>query len=68
MIDPLPLARFSLSIVLTLVALFAIGASRALISGLRWWVAGLEMLALGAIVAAVAFASGAAVAGLIATS
>jgi VIT1/CCC1 family predicted Fe2+/Mn2+ transporter len=65
MIAPLPLARFSLSIFLTLVALFAIGASRALISRVRWWVAGLEMLALGALVAAVAFASGAMIAGFL---
>ena len=43
--------------------MFAIGASRALIANLRWWKAGLEMLGLGAIVAAIAYGSGAIVAG-----
>jgi VIT1/CCC1 family predicted Fe2+/Mn2+ transporter len=57
--------RFTLSIVFTLVALFAVGASRALIASVRWWHAGLEMLGLGALVAAVAFGSGAAVAALV---
>lgn len=57
--------RFSLSLALTLLALFAVGASRALIANVRWWQGGLEMLALGAIVAAVAYGSGALVAGIV---
>lgn len=57
--------RFAFSIILTLVTLFAVGASRALITNARWWVTGLEMLALGAIVAAVAYGSGAIVAALV---
>jgi VIT1/CCC1 family predicted Fe2+/Mn2+ transporter len=54
--------RFSLSVVLTLSTLFLIGASRATISNVRWWWAGLEMFALGAVVAAVAYGSSALVA------
>jgi VIT1/CCC1 family predicted Fe2+/Mn2+ transporter len=45
--------------------MFTIGASRALIANVRWWRAGLEMLGLGALVAALAFASGAVVAALV---
>jgi VIT1/CCC1 family predicted Fe2+/Mn2+ transporter len=57
--------RFSLSIALTFLSMFLVGASRALIANVRWWKAGLEMLALGAVVAALAYASGAFVASLI---
>jgi VIT1/CCC1 family predicted Fe2+/Mn2+ transporter len=60
-----PPARFPLSVLLTLTALFGIGASRALVTVDRWWMAGLEMLALGVLVAAAAFGSGALVAALI---
>jgi hypothetical protein len=49
----------------SLVAMFAIGAARALISRVTWWVAGGEMLGLGAIVTAVAYASGALIASLL---
>lgn len=59
MIPLLPIDRFLLSVVLTLLALFAVGASRALITNVRWWMAGLEMFGLGAVVAAVAYSSGA---------
>jgi VIT1/CCC1 family predicted Fe2+/Mn2+ transporter len=45
--------------VLTLATLFAVGASRALITRLGWIRSGLEMLAVGAFAAAVAFAIGA---------
>ena len=65
MIPAVQADRFMLSIVFTLAALFAVGASRALIATVRWWHAGLEMLVLGAVVAAVAFYSGAAVAAAI---
>jgi VIT1/CCC1 family predicted Fe2+/Mn2+ transporter len=58
--------RFPLSVVLTLAALFGVGASRALVTADRWWSAGTEMLALGVLVAAAAYGSGAAVAALIA--
>jgi VIT1/CCC1 family predicted Fe2+/Mn2+ transporter len=38
--------------------MFAVGGSRGLIANVRWWRGGLEMLALGAVVAALAYASG----------
>jgi VIT1/CCC1 family predicted Fe2+/Mn2+ transporter len=57
--------RFMVAIALTFAALFAVGSSRALVTVDRWWLAGLEMLVLGALVAAAAYGSGAAVAGLI---
>jgi VIT1/CCC1 family predicted Fe2+/Mn2+ transporter len=62
MIPGLPVDRFALSTVLTLAGLFGVGASRALIARVTWWRGGGEMLALGAIVAAAAYYSGAAVA------
>jgi len=62
MLPVLPIARFALSVLLTLLALFLVGASRALISNVRWWRGGVEMLGLGAGVAAAAYGSGAVVA------
>jgi len=59
------LDRFTLSAALTFVSMFLVGASRALIANVRWWKAGLEMLALGAVVAAIAYGSGAMVATLV---
>jgi VIT1/CCC1 family predicted Fe2+/Mn2+ transporter len=67
-IPSLAVSRFALSIALTLTALFVVGASRALIANVRWWRAGMEMLALGAVVAALAYASGAVVAMVMARS
>jgi VIT1/CCC1 family predicted Fe2+/Mn2+ transporter len=52
-------SRLSISIVLTLVALFGVGATRSIFSEDSWWKTGLEMLTLGVIVAVVAFAAGA---------
>jgi VIT1/CCC1 family predicted Fe2+/Mn2+ transporter len=60
--------RFPLSIALTLLALFAVGASRAWIAHVTWWRAGCEMLGLGAIVAAFAYGSGALVASMMSTA
>lgn len=57
--------RFASSIALTLLAMFAVGASRALIANVRWWNAGFEMLGLGAVVAALAYLSGAVVSTLV---
>lgn len=51
-------SRFPAAIVLTLATLFAVGASRALITRLGWIRSGLEMLAVGALAAAVAYAIG----------
>ena len=58
MMPGLPVDRFVSSIALTLLAMFLVGASRSLIARVRWWRAGLEMLGLGGIVAAVAYGSG----------
>jgi len=57
--------RFASSVALTFLAMFLVGASRALIADVRWWRAGCEMLGLGAIVAALAYGSGAFVAGIV---
>ena len=64
-IPGLGVERFAWSIVITLAALFGIGASRALVANVRWWRGGTEMLALGGVVAAVAYFSGALVARLV---
>jgi VIT1/CCC1 family predicted Fe2+/Mn2+ transporter len=65
MLPGLDVDRFALSIAFTLVALFAVGASRALIANITWWLGGLEMLALGTVVAGAAYYSGAAVAAIV---
>jgi len=57
--------RLTVSILLTFGALFLIGALRSLVTVDRWWAAGLEMLALGAVVAVGAYASGAFVSWLV---
>jgi VIT1/CCC1 family predicted Fe2+/Mn2+ transporter len=62
----LSIDRFVASVFLTMFALFMVGALRATISNVTWWRAGFEMFALGMLVAGVAFASGAAVAAMIA--
>jgi VIT1/CCC1 family predicted Fe2+/Mn2+ transporter len=64
-IPALPVDRFAASTALTLLAMFAVGAARALIANVRWWKAGLEMLGLGAVVAGLAYASGAIVATMV---
>ena len=51
--------RFAVSAAATLGTLFAIGASRAAITTVRWWSGGIEMLCLGFAVAAAAYGSGA---------
>lgn len=51
--------RFPIAIVLTLSTLFAVGASRAVITQLGWVRSGLEMLFVGALAAAVAYSIGA---------
>ena len=42
-----------------------IGAGRSFVAASRWWVSGLEVLGLGVIVAAVAYATGAGIAILV---
>lgn len=61
-----PMDRFASSVALTLAAMFVVGASRGLIANVRWWKGGLEMLGLGALVAALAYASGRIVAAIVA--
>jgi VIT1/CCC1 family predicted Fe2+/Mn2+ transporter len=51
--------RFEAAIVLTLGTLFAVGASRAVVTRLGWARSGLEMLVVGAFAAAVAYGIGA---------
>ena len=63
-ISRLPVDRFAFSVALTMISLFTIGALRSMISIMSWWRAGFEMFVLGAVVAAVAFASGSLVASL----
>ena len=57
--------RFAWSAAATLAALFAVGAARALVTADRWWRTGLEMLVLGALVAASAYGAGAIVAAVL---
>jgi VIT1/CCC1 family predicted Fe2+/Mn2+ transporter len=52
-------ARFPIAVALTLSTLFAVGASRAIVTRLGWLRSGLEMLLVGALAAAVAYAVGA---------
>jgi VIT1/CCC1 family predicted Fe2+/Mn2+ transporter len=65
MVPAVTFNRFALSISMTFLSMFIVGASRALIANVQWWRAGLEMLGLGAVVAALAYASGAVVAAVI---
>ena len=50
--------RFMWSTVLSLVALFGVGAARTRVGTGSWWSNGFEMLALGVLVGAVAYGSG----------
>lgn len=50
--------QLALSVAFTFMALFALGASRALVTRDRWFRTGLETLALGTIVAVVAYGAG----------
>jgi VIT1/CCC1 family predicted Fe2+/Mn2+ transporter len=58
-------ARFPAACVLAGAALFGVGACRSLFSDRPWLVAGLEMLALGTVASAVAYAIGAGAAKLV---
>jgi VIT1/CCC1 family predicted Fe2+/Mn2+ transporter len=68
MVGAWPFDRFASSVSLTLAGMFIVGASRALIANVRWWTAGFEMLGLGAVVASLAYGSGALVAAVVAGS
>jgi VIT1/CCC1 family predicted Fe2+/Mn2+ transporter len=52
-------ARFAAAVILALATLFAVGAGRAFFIRRSWLMAGLEMLAIGALAAAVAYGVGA---------
>ena len=57
---PLPAdARFPVAVALTLSTLFAVGASRTVVTRLGWVRSGLEMLLVGAVAAIVAYTIGA---------
>jgi VIT1/CCC1 family predicted Fe2+/Mn2+ transporter len=62
---PLRAEAFAWSVGATFAILFAVGALRATVTLDRWWVAGLEMLALGIVVAAAAYGAGAVIAAVV---
>lgn len=68
MMRPLPFDRFIASAAATMLALFTVGATRSMISNVSWWRAGLEMFALGVVVAGVAFGAGHAAAAIVSAS
>ncbi len=49
---------FLLAIISTSIALFAVGSLRSLVTGTKWWLAGTEMLLIGALAATVAYVIG----------
>lgn len=49
---------FYWAIFATSIALFTVGSLRTLVTGIRWWLAGLEMFAIGAVAAGVAYGIG----------
>lgn len=51
-------ALFAVSCVLTSIMLFVLGALKSLVTSRLWWTSGLEVLAVGSLVAGVAFAIG----------
>lgn len=57
--------RFQVTAAATLAALFVVGALRSLVTDLRWWIAGAEMLLVGAVAAAISFAIGSMLQGLV---
>ena len=59
-----PPLRFSVAVIATLATLFVVGAARSLVTALSWWKAGLEMLGVGALAAAVSYAVGWSLAGV----
>ncbi len=49
---------FCWAILATSLALFTVGSLRTLVTGIRWWLAGLEMFAIGTVAAIVAYGIG----------
>lgn len=58
-------SRFPLTVIGTLLALFIIGSLRSTVTPIRWWLAGGEMLGVGAAAALVSYVVGALVAAVI---
>ena len=56
--------RFAVAVTATLLVMFVAGSLRAAVTNLRWWRAGIEMLAVGCAASAVAYAVGALLRGL----
>jgi VIT1/CCC1 family predicted Fe2+/Mn2+ transporter len=54
-----PERRFGVAVAATMATLFLVGAMRAWVTQLRWWLAGLEVLAVGAAAAGVSYGVGA---------
>ena len=54
-----PASGLGVSATCTFAALFAVGAMRSAVTIDRWWIAGLEMLVLGMLVAGTAYGAGA---------
>jgi VIT1/CCC1 family predicted Fe2+/Mn2+ transporter len=52
-----PLALSS-SVVMTFAAIFVVGTARSLVTGRRWWIAGIEMTVIGAIASLIAYVIG----------
>lgn len=65
LIPGLEASRFAVATALTLLTLFAVGASRSFVTEHGWIRSGLEMLAVGAAAAAVAYAIGAVIANVV---
>jgi VIT1/CCC1 family predicted Fe2+/Mn2+ transporter len=57
-------SRFPVAVALTLATLFGVGSARTLVTDRSWWRAGLEMLVVGSVAAAVAYGVGAFIEGL----
>ena len=57
--------RFMVAVFVTLLTLFVVGALRALVTLATWWRAGMQMLTIGAVAAAVSYAIGAVLRGSI---
>ena len=57
--------RFLVATLMALAAQFLVGSLRSVVTTGRWWASGLEMLGLGALVAVVAYATGAGIASVV---
>jgi len=51
-------SALSSSVVMTFAAIFGVGTARSLVTGRRWWIAGMEMTVIGAIASLIAYVIG----------